>query len=44
MRTSERHGRTHFVVIGKVKYRAEIKAHWVTNVNGILGAKRWTGP
>ena len=44
MRTLERHGRAHFVAIGRAGYRAAVKAHGVAYVNGILDAKRWTGP
>jgi len=44
MRTLERHGRAHFVAIGRAGYRATVKAHRVAYVNGLLKAKRWDGP
>ncbi len=44
MTTLARHGRAHFVAIGKAGYRASVKAHGVAYVNGLLVAKRWDGP
>jgi hypothetical protein len=44
LKTLERHGRAHFVAIGKAGYRAAVKAHGVAYVNGLLKANRWDGP
>ena len=44
MKTLERHGRAHYVAIGKAGYKAAVEAHGYAYVKSILDAKRWHGP